>query len=110
MTADQSLLLWLGFHLPELIAGLGGGACAVAVMGQSKPKQIMGSLVVGALTANYLGNSAVHVLVSSMNLVVEPTVASFGVGLLGTPICQTIMERFQARAKLNAGAKDVAGG
>jgi hypothetical protein len=79
-------LLDLGIKLPDLLAGFAGGLVNAFVFKRSNPIAILGSVVVGALTANYLGEPAARVV----GLSVGP--ASFIVGLAGMGICQGIVE------------------
>lgn len=53
MTDD--LFSILGIHLKDLVAGFAGGVANAFVFKKSKPWAIIGSIVVGGLAANYLG-------------------------------------------------------
>lgn len=83
---DPSLLRELGLRISDLIAGLSGGIVNAFIFKRSDPWSIIGSVVVGALTANYLSP-----IVGSYLGTNGPGVA-FIVGLAGMAICQGIVE------------------
>lgn len=82
----QDPLQWLGIKLPDLIAGFAGGLVNAFVFRRADPWSVIGSLVVGACTANYLGEPAAHILGLSAGA------AAFIVGLAGMAIVQGIVE------------------
>lgn len=76
----------LGINVPNLIAGLSGGIVNAFVFKRSDPWSVIGSVVVGALTANYLSGPIGSYLGTGGGA------ASFIVGLAGMAICQGIVE------------------
>lgn len=76
----------IGFHVQDLIAGFAGGAVNAFVFKRSKPWAIIGSVMVGGFTANYLSNPIATFLGTSNNA------SAFIVGLGGMAICQGIIE------------------
>lgn len=84
--ADPGLLLQLGIKLPDLVAGFGGGVVNAIVFKKSDPASIISSMIVGALTANYLTEPVSHYLGTSANT------SGFLVGLAGMALCQGIIE------------------
>lgn len=82
----KDAMLELGIRLNDLIAGLAGGVVNAVVFRRAAPAAIVGSVVVGALTANYLGEPAAKAMGLSAGA------ASFIVGLAGMAICQAIVE------------------
>lgn len=83
---DPSFLVQLGVKLPDLVAGFGGGVVNAIVFKRSDPVAIIGSMVVGALTANYLAEPIGHYVGTG------PGSSAFIVGLAGMAICQGIVE------------------
>jgi uncharacterized membrane protein YeaQ/YmgE (transglycosylase-associated protein family) len=77
---------WIGIKVPDLIAGLAGGIVNAFVFKKSNPMAIIGSIIVGALTANYLSEPATQYTGTS------PGASAFIVGLCGMAICQVIAE------------------
>lgn len=86
MADDPGFLIKLGVKLPDLIAGFAGGVVNAFVFKRADPVSIIGSMIVGALTANYLSESVGHYLGTSGGA------AAFVVGLAGMAICQGIVE------------------
>jgi hypothetical protein len=76
----------LGFHLQDLVAGFAGGAVNSFVFKKSKPWSIIGSIVVGGFSANYLGAAVSAFLGTSSGT------SAFIVGLAGMAVCQGIVE------------------
>jgi|SRR6185369_1259495 len=76
----------IGFHIQDLVAGFAGGMVNAFVFKKSKPWAIVGSIVVGGFTANYLSNPIAAFLGTSTNA------SAFIVGLGGMAICQGIVE------------------
>lgn len=86
MSDDPGLLVQFGVKLPDLVAGLAGGVVNAFVFKRSDPGSIIGSMVVGALTANYLSEPINHYVGTSGGA------GAFIVGLAGMAICQGIVE------------------
>ncbi len=85
----EQWLASLGISVPNAIAGFAGGVASVFVRRQLHPFDATGSLVVGTLTANYLGDA----LVKLSGL---PALATgFLVGLGGMQLCLLAMNQFR---------------
>lgn len=82
---DSSMLSDLGLNLRDLLGGFAGGVVNALVFTRTSPWTAVGSMLIGALTANYLSDAAVAMLGLS------PKPASFIVGLGGMAICQGIV-------------------
>lgn len=76
----------LGIRIPDLVAGFAGGVVNAFVFKRSSPVAIVGSVIVGAFTANYLGLSV------SDYLHVSSGAASFLVGVAGMAFVQGAIE------------------
>lgn len=85
-TEDPSFLVELGIKIPDMVAGFGGGVVNAIVFKRSDPISIIGSMIVGALTANYLAEPFGHYLGTAAGS------SAFIVGLAGMAICQGIVE------------------
>ena len=83
--ADIGFLSDLGLKTQDLVAGLSGGVVNAIVFKRSNPVAIIGSMLVGSLTANYLAETASKYTGTS-----EGT-AAFLVGLCGMILCQMIV-------------------
>lgn len=83
--ADGGWLITLGIKLPDLFAGFAGGVVNAFVFRRADPWSVVGSMVVGAFTANYLGETASHVLMLSSGA------SAFIVGIAGMAICQGLV-------------------
>lgn len=84
-SGDQ--LVELGIRLPDLLAGFCGGIVSALAMRQTTMPQIMTSVIVGGLTANFLGvPAATYVGFANTGA------PSFIVGLGGMAICQGLIE------------------
>lgn len=83
---DPGFWLSMGIRTPDLIAGFAGGVVNAFVFKRSDPMSIIGSMIVGALTANYLTEPVGHYLGTSGGS------SAFVVGLAGMAICQGIVE------------------
>jgi uncharacterized membrane protein YeaQ/YmgE (transglycosylase-associated protein family) len=90
---EPSVLTFLGIRLPDMLAGLAGGVVNAFLFKRLDPWSVVGSIVVGTLTANYLG--------SSIGKILDPVLGSFSpgsggsafiVGLTSMAICQSIMD------------------
>ena len=88
--ADPDWLRMLGINVLDVCAGVAGGVVNAFVFKRSQPMAILGSIVVGALTANYLGEPAAYLI----KRYVGPYegAAAFIVGLCAMAICQAIVE------------------
>lgn len=86
---DGNWLQDVGFKLQDLIAGFMGGLVNAFVFNRVSPVAVVGSIVVGALSANYLGEPAAK-YVSAHILDVSEGVASFLIGLGGMGLMQGI--------------------
>ena len=86
MSDPHAFLVELGLKLPDLVAGFAGGVVNAFVFKRADPWSIVGSVIVGALTANYLGETAVRYLGLGSGT------AAFIVGLCGMAICQGLIE------------------
>lgn len=84
--SDPNILVQLGIKLPDLVAGFGGGVVNAIIFKRADPVSIIGSMIVGALTANYLSESFSHYLGTGQGA------SAFIVGLAGMAICQGIIE------------------
>lgn len=86
MSDDPGFLISMGIKMPDLVAGFAGGVVNAFVFKRSDPVSIVGSMIVGALTANYLSEPVGHYIGTSGGA------AAFVVGLAGMAICQGIVE------------------
>lgn len=86
MSDEAGLLLSIGIRVNDLIAGFAGGVVNAFVFRRSEPWSVIGSMVVGAFTANYLTEPV------SKYLGTGSGPAGFIVGLAGMAICQGIVE------------------
>jgi zinc transporter ZupT len=86
MSDELGLLAQIGVKIPDLIAGFAGGVVNAFVFKRADPWSIVGSMIVGALTANYLSDVIGHYIGTSGGA------AAFVVGLAGMAICQGIVE------------------
>lgn len=85
----EQWLASLGISVPNSIAGFAGGVASVFVRRQLHPFDATGSVVVGTLTANYLGDA----LVKLSGL---PALATgFVVGLGGMQLCLMVMNQLR---------------
>ena len=83
---SDDFLASLGIHLKDLVAGFAGGAVRSFLFKKSKTWAIIGSVVAGGLSANYLAS-----IVS--NFLGTPLLPSaFIVGLAGMELCRRIVE------------------
>lgn len=76
----------VGWKPQDLLAGLAGGIVNAFVFQRSSPVAVIGSIVVGALTANYLSEAASKYTGTSAGA------SAFIVGLCGMAVCQGIAE------------------
>lgn len=85
MADEPGILLTLGVKLPDLFAGFAGGVVNAFVFKKADPFSVAGSMVVGAFTANYLGEPI------GSHLGLSTGAAAFVVGVAGMAICQGIV-------------------
>lgn len=90
MADDPGFWLTLGLKMPDLVAGFAGGVVNAFVFKRANPVAIIGSMIVGALTANYLSDIVGKYLGTSGGA------SAFIVGLAGMAICQGIVEAAKA--------------
>ena len=83
--ADDPLVS-LGIVLNDLVAGFAGGVVNAFVFRRSEPFAIIGSIVAGGFTANYLSETAMRYVGTSRGA------SAFLVGLCGMAICQGLVE------------------
>jgi hypothetical protein len=95
-------LMLLGLKLQDLFGGFAGGVVSVFLMRKVTPWEALGSIMAGALTANYFGD-----VFSSMTGLKTP-VACFITGLTAMAICQGIVE--VVKYKVRSYAADATGG
>jgi len=86
MSDDPGFFLSLGIKMPDLVAGFAGGVVNAFVFRRSDPVSIIGSMIVGSLTANYLSEPIGHYIGTGAGA------SAFIVGLAGMAICQGIVE------------------
>jgi hypothetical protein len=86
MSDDPGFWVSIGFKMPDLVAGFAGGVVNAFVFKRADPVSIIGSMIVGALTANYLSEPIGHYVGT------QPGASAFIVGLAGMAICQGIVE------------------
>ena len=85
----------IGIHLKDLIGGFAGGLAYAFRLKKADAWSILGSIVVGGLTANYLTATVAKFLGTSTEF------TAFVVGLAGMAICRRIIE--------SAGSFDILG-
>jgi hypothetical protein len=85
MSDDPGFLIQLGVKIPDLIAGFAGGVVNAIALKRSDPWSIIGSVVIGGFTANYLTEPFSHYLGTGQGT------SAFLVGLAGMAICQGII-------------------
>lgn len=100
MADDPFLLREFGLKISDLIAGLSGGIVNAFIFKRSDPWSIIGSVVVGALTANYLSP-----IVSAYTGGTSSGSVAFITGLAGMAICQGIVEAAKNWRIVNPGNK-----
>ena len=83
--ADPDMLVSVGIKAQDILAGLAGGVVNAFVFQRSSPVAIIGSVIVGALTANYLAEAAAKTLGTSGGA------SAFIVGLCAMAICQALV-------------------
>lgn len=81
----MQVLAELGIRLQDMIAGFTGGVCYAFAMRQSGPWEVVGSVVLGTFTANYLGEYVAKITQLGLGA------ASFVTGLGAMALCQGII-------------------
>lgn len=104
MASKEDLLLELGLRIPDLIAGFAGGVVNAVVFKRSNPWAIIGSILVGMFTANYLGETFAGYLRVNVGT------ASFLVGIGGMAIVQSAMDVIQKWRPFNLPPNSGGGG
>jgi hypothetical protein len=90
MTLDE-----LGLNTSRLVAGFAGGVVHAFVFKQSTPLAVVGSVLTGTLTANYLAPAAVHYLGGWFG----DGGTAFVVGLSAMAVCQGIVAAARSRVR-----------
>ena len=89
-----------GLHVQDLVGGASGGIVSSFVMGRAGPLAICSSIIVGALTANYLGEPAAKIIGTGQGS------TTFIVGLGAMVICQKIIDVIQRYNPGGSGGRD----
>lgn len=87
MPDDPGLFAMLGVKVPNMFAGLAGGIVGAWVTRAAGVATILGYIVCGALTANFLASPALHILPDW----VGEGGAGFIIGLGAMAICASIL-------------------
>ena len=85
--ADPDLFVSIGVKSQDVYAGLAGGIVNAFIFQRGNPMSILGSVVVGALTAAYLTEPAAKITGTSGGA------PAFIVGLGAMAICQVVINR-----------------
>ena len=83
----------LGLKLPDLFAGFAGGVVSVFLMRKVTPWEAVGSIVAGAFTANFFGESMAVIINIKVPL------ACFVTGLTSMAVCQGLVEMVKTRVR-----------
>lgn len=83
---DPDVWMKIGIRLQDLLAGFAGGVVNAFALRRSEPWSILGSMVAGALMANYLSDTF------SQYLGTKPGTAGFIIGVAGMGVAQGIIE------------------
>lgn len=89
MEPEPSFWQQLGVSLPDMMAGFWGGVTKAALSGDPKPWPIISTVLVGALTANYLSPVIGHYIGTTGG------VTGYVTGLTGMLVCQSIINAAQ---------------
>lgn len=89
--------IYLGIKLPDLIAGMFGGVVKALAFNRDKPWETVFSGIIGALVANYMGESI------SAQLGWGRGAVCFAVGIAGMVVAQVIIDNFRKWAPGNGG-------
>ena len=87
----EEYLAHLGIAIPALLAGFLGGLASSIVTRQAGAGNIIGSIIVGALASNYLGDPFAKMVGMTPPL----PAADFMIGLIGMFACQAIIKAAQ---------------
>jgi hypothetical protein len=90
----------LGLTVPNMVAGFAGGVVNAFVFKRADAWSIIGSVVVGALTANYLGEPVGKLIGTT-----QP-VAAFLVGMGGMAFVQGLIEGIKGWRPFRTGGSD----
>lgn len=90
----------LGLHAKTLIAGFSGGVVHALVFKQREPLAVIGSVLTGTLTANFLAPVVAHYVGDWLG----DGGSAFVVGLTAMAICQSVMSLVTARMRNEMGA------
>ena len=85
MSDGPGILVEMGIRAADVLAGFCGGVVNAIVLKRSEPWAIIGSVVVGGLTANYLADPFMKYLGTGQGT------TAFLVGLAGMAICQGVI-------------------
>jgi hypothetical protein len=80
-----------GIHLEDFVIGVQGGIVFVWAFRQSRPRDVIASLVAGGLTANYLGPWV------ALHTAFDRDLADYISGMVGMPFCQCVVEYVTAQ-------------
>ncbi len=86
---DPEILSTFGIKVSDLVGGLAGGIVNAFVFQKTSPLAVLGSVVVGCLTAAYLSEPASHYIGTSGGA------TAFLVGLCAMAICQAVVAAVQ---------------
>lgn len=100
MSSLREILVEVGIKLPDLVAGFFGGVVNAFVFARASPIGVVGSVVVGALTANYFGD------LFAKGFGLSPGPAAFICGLCGMAICQGTVELAKKWSPIKGGNTD----
>ena|ERR1700683_4753014 len=100
MADDPGFLVQLGINLHDIVGGFAGGVVNAFVFRRSDPWSIIGSMIVGSLTANYLSEPIGRYVGTGAGA------SAFIVGLAGMAICQGIVEAAKSWRPFNRTGTD----
>lgn len=89
----------LGLNAGRLVAGFSGGVVHALVFKEKEPLAVLGSVLTGTLTANYLGDAAGHYI----GAWIGGAGSAFVVGVAAMAICQRLVTLVQAKLKNGSG-------
>lgn len=85
MSDEPGFWIQIGVKMPDLVAGFAGGIVNAIALKRSDPWSIVGSVIVGGLTSNYLAGAFTHYFGT------EVATSGFLVGLGGMALCQALI-------------------
>jgi hypothetical protein len=90
---------WNGFGIDvvRLLAGFSGGVVAALTLGKAEPWSILIRVIVGGLTANYLGRPAEDYIAAHITDIGRG--GSFLVGICGMVLCQAAISFAKIRSE-----------